>query len=91
VRQPKGWGARDRGSAQARGYGWAWKKLRLKVMTRDRGLCQMCLGNHRAVIATDVDHIIGKARGGSDDLANLQALCGPCHDTKTATERAARQ
>jgi 5-methylcytosine-specific restriction endonuclease McrA len=35
------------------------------------------------------DHIIGLAAGGLDVPANYQWLCGPCHDTKTAAERAA--
>jgi 5-methylcytosine-specific restriction endonuclease McrA len=31
-----------------------------------------------------VDHIITKARGGTDDPSNLQALCRECHSRKTA-------
>ncbi|MEG9303316.1 HNH endonuclease signature motif containing protein [Psychrobacter celer] len=36
--------------------------------------------------ATDVDHIINKAKGGSDDPSNLQSLCRKCHRSKTANE-----
>ena len=35
------------------------------------------------------DHIVGLAAGGLDVIANYQWLCGPCHDAKTAAERAA--
>ncbi|WP_345945876.1 HNH endonuclease [Psychrobacter sp. Ps4] len=36
--------------------------------------------------ATDVDHIINKAKGGSDEPSNLQSLCRKCHLSKTANE-----
>lgn len=34
--------------------------------------------------ATDIDHIIELANGGTDDIENLQPLCSPCHKAKTA-------
>jgi 5-methylcytosine-specific restriction protein A len=36
-----------------------------------------------------VDHIRGKASGGSDEMANLQAICDDCHRSKTQAEAAA--
>lgn len=33
-----------------------------------------------------VDHIVGKAKGGTDDPDNLQSLCSPCHDAKSERE-----
>ncbi|WP_407047632.1 HNH endonuclease [Vibrio cholerae] len=36
--------------------------------------------------ATDVDHIINKACGGTDAESNLQSLCKPCHKEKTRSE-----
>jgi 5-methylcytosine-specific restriction protein A len=38
-------------------------------------------------IATEVDHIVPKSQGGTDDDDNLQAICSPCHKTKTGSER----
>lgn len=79
-----------RGSRQSRGYGAAWDKLRLVVFARDNGLCQECLRmgiftapSGRARIC---DHIIPKAEGGTDALTNLQTLCLPCSNRKTADE-----
>jgi 5-methylcytosine-specific restriction protein A len=33
--------------------------------------------------ASEVDHIIDKADGGTDDDSNLEAICNPCHTAKT--------
>lgn len=67
-----------RPSAARRGYGRAWRKLRAAVLL-DRPVCEAC---GRAE-ATDVDHVVRRGAGGSDDLANLMALCHPCHSKKT--------
>ena len=36
--------------------------------------------------ATDVDHIVRRNYGGSEDDSNLQSLCHPCHSSKTGRE-----
>jgi 5-methylcytosine-specific restriction protein A len=36
--------------------------------------------------ASCVDHIIPKAKGGTDADSNLQSLCWSCHATKTGKE-----
>ena len=77
------WGTKTR---QERGYGAAWDKVRQLALARDCGLCQLCQAKGRPMIATEVDHIVSKARGGSDALDNLQAICKPCHTQKTAEE-----
>jgi 5-methylcytosine-specific restriction protein A len=60
-----------------------WKKLRGLCLARDP-VCKMC--NREA--STVADHI--RPHRGIwalfCDLANLQGLCKPCHDKKTATE-----
>lgn len=73
-----------------RGYGWQWVKLRKAILSRDSYLCQACLAKGRPTPATHCDHIVSKAKGGTDDPANLQALCAPCHNDKTIAERGYR-
>ena len=84
--QRGGWSRRRTGSTTERGYGHAWQKLRKEVLQRDGYLCVTCSESGRHVPATDVDHILNKASGGTDALSNLQSLCKKCHRTKTATE-----
>ncbi|CAG9197057.1 putative enzyme [Burkholderia vietnamiensis] len=36
---------------------------------------------------TSVDHVVPKAKGGTDRDENLQAICNGCHAAKTARER----
>jgi 5-methylcytosine-specific restriction protein A len=35
------------------------------------------------VKATEVDHVIPRALGGTDDSSNLASLCTPCHRRKS--------
>lgn len=85
-RQPVAPSARQyddrRGSSTQRGYGYAWQQFRLRYL-RAHPLCVMRCGRP----ATDVDHKLPRAQGGSDDEGNLQALCSRCHKAKTARER----
>lgn len=74
------------GSTTDRGYGYAWRKLRELVLKRDNYLCVKCDAGGRVTEATDVDHIISKAKGGTDSESNLQSLCSACHKVKTANE-----
>lgn len=63
-----------------------WKRLRRKVLKRDGGMCQI-RGPRCIVTATAVDKIRPAAQGGDGfDPDNLQAVCRPCHDAKTAGE-----
>lgn len=65
--------------------GRPWRRKRESILLRDKYTCQGC-----GVVTLDleVDHIVNIARGGTDDEANLQALCVPCHKAKTAVEAA---
>ncbi|WP_072166371.1 HNH endonuclease [Erwinia sp. Leaf53] len=83
-----GWEQHQQGrNRHQRGYGSTWDVIRPRILARDKHLCQLCLQIGRATAATTVDHIIPKAQGGTDADENLQALCWPCHRTKTAGER----
>lgn len=77
---------RARGSRHQRGYGSEWDRLRKQILQRDCGLCQPCLQRGVVTVAHAVDHKLSKAEGGTDDLANLQAICRRCHDAKTQDE-----
>lgn len=85
------WGTESR---QKRGYGYQWEKLRKLVMERDKGLCQPSLREGRVVRATEVDHIVSKAKakrlGWSqariDHPDNLQAISKEEHLKKTREE-----
>lgn len=60
-----------------------WKSLRNIILSRDY-MCQIC----KERISTVCDHI-KPHRGNWNmfiDPANLQGLCEPCHDRKTALE-----
>lgn len=64
-------------------------RLRREVLDASP-LCVHCHAKGRVTLATEVDHIVPIHLGGSDDLANLQPLCAPCHAAKTAQEAGAR-
>lgn len=76
-----------RPSRHARGYGNAWDKLRLRILSRDEYLCQPCYREGRITAATSVDHIKPKAKGGTDDPTNLQSICTACRAEKDAIDR----
>jgi 5-methylcytosine-specific restriction enzyme A len=80
----------DGRSRHERGYGAAWVKLRKRILERDKYLCQPCRRQQRIVPARQVDHVLPKAKGGTDDPANLQAICDPCHLAKSAEDQGKR-
>lgn len=69
---------RKRGSAGVRD--------RDRIRRRDCGLCQECKRNGNVAMGAAVDHIVPLWKGGSDDDANKELLCAPCHDVKSARE-----
>ena len=75
VRQHQNWGNGRRVP------GWAGIKKR--VHARDQYTCQQC---GVVTMKLECDHIVNKARGGSDDMSNLQSLCVSCHRIKTQAE-----
>jgi hypothetical protein len=60
--------------------------VKYRVLTRARGRCECC-GAHEHQRALEVDHIIPRNQGGSDDISNLQALCFRCNAGKRDTDR----
>lgn len=81
----------QRGTRQERGYGVEYGRARAVAMERDRHLCQPCARAGRVTVARECDHIVPKHKGGSNDPANLQAICSDCHKAKTEAEAADAQ
>lgn len=73
-------------SRHARGYGSAWDRLRIQILKRDHYLCVGCMARGRYTPAVTVDHIISRAKHGTDDPSNLQSLCRDCTDDKDITD-----
>lgn len=76
-----------RGNSAARGYGPEWRRERA-IFLRANSLCVRCMKKNLIVPSTVVDHIVPH-KGDMVlfwDKTNWQALCKPCHDSKTATE-----
>lgn len=66
-----------------------WMRIR-KLILLEEPLCRHCLTEGRTTQAREVDHIIPLEDEGTDDRANLQALCRQCHKQKTAFDTAKR-
>lgn len=78
-RCPKGWSA-----SKSPPVGGNWKRLSRVVREHSGMHCANC---GRYDPKGEVDHKMNRARGGTDELKNLQFLCRSCHRIKTAMER----
>lgn len=56
-------------------------RTRMEVLKRDRFTCSYC-GHHPPDVLLEVDHIVPRAAGGSDDMANLITACADCNRGK---------
>lgn len=56
---------------------------RTMVLERDNYTCQMCGRTRYDGVKLEVDHIIPVAKGGSDNINNLQTLCFDCNRGKS--------
>ena len=73
------------GAPAARGYGEAWRELR-RMFLELHPFCELCRKAGHYIRATEVDHRVPKAEGGTNSVANLQALCADCHKRKSSSE-----
>lgn len=55
--------------------------VRKYVFQRDNYQCKAC-GQTQLETELNIDHIIPLARGGSNDISNLQTLCRTCNQSK---------
>lgn len=70
-----------------------WPAWALKAVTaRDRGHCALCGSGITLELEASphIDHIVALAKGGTNDLCNLQLLCDVCNRKKAARRVAAK-
>jgi len=54
------------------------------VLARDKWKCLSCgRSSKEDGVLLEVDHIIPRSKGGSDDMSNLQTLCKKCNIGKS--------
>lgn len=70
--------------------GRPWRRLREQVFKRDGFLCVLCKAKGRLTVAAVCDHRKPLAKGGTNDMDNLQSLCGPCDEAKTRIDNGAK-
>lgn len=61
--------------------GYVPGSVRYQVLKRAKYRCELC-GAHEDQAALHVDHIVPRAKGGSDDISNCQSLCVTCNTSK---------
>lgn len=57
-------------------------RARFEVFKRDDFTCQYC-GRKSPEVVLEVDHIVPRAGGGSDDVINLRTSCWECNSGKS--------
>lgn len=58
------------------------QEIRQYILGRNNFQCQSC-GASSQNLALQIDHIIPLAKGGTNDLSNLQVLCQSCNRQKS--------
>jgi 5-methylcytosine-specific restriction endonuclease McrA len=64
-----------RGTTTERGLGYRYQRKRRGILERDGGICWICSNPG----ADTIDHAVPRARGGTDEDANLRAAHGSCN------------
>jgi ATP adenylyltransferase len=68
-------------SHRQKSSGYISGTVQYEVLTRAKFRCELC-GTLDGDKALQVDHIVPRNHGGSDDISNLQALCYSCNAMK---------
>lgn len=55
--------------------GRPWRRTRQRILARDGYRCRVPDPHHCTIVATEVDHIVPRHLGGTDDDRNLRAAC----------------
>lgn len=61
--------------------GYVSGTIRYEILKRAKFRCELC-GVSAEIKALEVDHIVPRNKGGTDDESNLQALCYSCNAMK---------
>ena len=69
-------------SRQGSDMGAGWASARSRVLRASDGICYLC-GREGA---DEVDHVVPRSRGGSNDPENLRPVHKSCHSRKSAAE-----
>ena len=65
--------------------GYIKGRVRTQVFKRAKSRCEACgISSEKRYL--DIDHIVPRSKGGSDDINNLQALCFTCNRNKGNTD-----
>ena len=65
-------------------------RVKLRIVDRQGGQCVACGVRFGPKAKAEFDHVIALRDKGENREANLQAICQPCHKTKTASEAGPR-
>jgi ATP adenylyltransferase len=71
----------DPWSHRRKSTGYISGTIRYEVLKRARSRCELC-GISNELKALEVDHIVPRNKGGTDDISNFQALCYSCNAMK---------
>jgi diadenosine tetraphosphate (Ap4A) HIT family hydrolase len=71
----------DPWSHRRKANGYVSGTIRYEVLKRAGSRCELC-GVSTEFRALEIDHIIPRSKGGSDDISNFQVLCTSCNGTK---------
>src|SRR5688572_7782599 len=55
--------------------------MRFQILERDSFTCRFC-GKRAPETELEVDHVVPRAKGGSDDVSNLVTACRDCNRGK---------
>ena len=75
----------ERGTSSERGYDAEWRRVRARHL-HDYPWCVMCEAKGVMTEATEVDHVLELAKGGTHAKENLRSMCHSHHSQRTARE-----